>query len=60
MGNNAKSQNLNRLYYFVDLYLKKVDLGIKYFVMRVEALRKKDKEKAEFIENQRSQNQSKE
>ncbi len=49
--NNDKRLDINRLCYFVDLYCKKVDLGSKYFMLRVEALRKGDKEKVEYIEN---------
>jgi hypothetical protein len=46
-----KKLDTNRLYYYVDLYSQKVELGTKYFMMRVDALLKNDKEKVEFIEN---------
>ncbi len=51
MSNDIKRIDINRLDYFVDLYSKKVELGTKYFMLRVEALLKGDKEKVEYIEN---------
>lgn len=51
MSSTTRNLNLNRLYYLVDLYAEKIDLGIKYYSMRIDAILEKDKEKAEFIEN---------
>lgn len=51
MSEPSKRLDIKRLEYFVNLYAEKVDLGTKYFMMRVNALMKKDKEQVEFIEN---------
>lgn len=42
--------NLKRLLYFSDLLCKKIDLHADAFVERIEALRRGDSEKVEFIE----------